>query len=218
MRSLYQIIGCIFAVDACVCCGIKVIHVCSNLLPPAHQTSYNSIVNIAVFFKETCISYAVFANTVRAEIIIEAVNQLNARQFYTAAIIAVALPTVLDFDQNAVLVLFSVCIDTVIELAARSALQNAVQKVITVTGCRNGRTPVDDGIASGASRSASVAIFRAGRSLVSNCFGSMIVPFTDRILQVCDRRIQFGLYIRADIGETGNIAGFRNCVSIRIND
>ena len=84
--------------------------------------------------------------------------------------------------------------------------------------CGNCRAPVYDRVADVAERSARVARFRAGCGFVCNCFSGMIVPFTNRILQVCDRRIQFGLYICADIGETGNIAGFGNRVSIRINN
>ena len=107
------------------------------------------------------------ANAVIAEIVIVAVDLLQTGEFHTVTVIGLIHPAVC-YD-NAIYIGFTICIFTTEEFSAAHTLQYAVNEFITVTGCRNGRAPVNHGVTYLAEGTSGVAGFGAGGGFVFDC-------------------------------------------------
>ena len=172
VKLIRHAIDCIFTGYSSLSIGAEIMPLFTDLHPAACKDTNLRIVPLAIFLLEQAgIAGFIGADAVIAEIVVFAVNLLDAGQLLAIFVIGAADPAVSQAD--AVLILLAIGPCTCEEIATGSALQNAVSNFIAMSRCGNGRAPIDDGVADFAERSARVACFRAGRRLVGNSVGGM---------------------------------------------
>ena len=159
-------------------CGIVVAHKVIVILTDQCPTNTEHTIYAVAFtlsiHKETCIFNFSGTYAILAEVVVVAINQLNARQLLAIYIVGVANPGI---GYNLTIrIQLSIGPFAVKELAAGGALQHAVNKVVGMAGCGNRGAPINDGVADLAVGTVGVTSLGAGGSLVIDCGCGMDMP------------------------------------------
>ena len=193
-----------------------------------HNARYEISVSIYCFVKiEVVKSCVILTNAVVAEIVVIAVDFLQASEFNAVNVIRIAVPAV--GYRNTVNISFAVCPCTCEQSVTHCALKNAVNEIIVMSCCGNGLAPVNYGVTYIAVCSACVACFCAGCCLIGKCNDCMLMPrcngcsttfiaFVDTYIAFSTHR--FAVYLnlcRRECSERAIIKCYETCFCNKLN-
>ena len=160
------------------CITFKVVPLLFYLHPAAGERTKFRITPFSFYLNKTCIFALILA--VVAEVVVNTVDCIDTGHFLAVYIVVIAVPAVSYY--NTVNIGLPVSPYTVEQSVTAGALKHAVNNLIAMSCCGNGRAPVNNGVADFAERSARVACFRAGRCLVGKCFCGVNMSAIPRVI------------------------------------
>ena len=169
-----------------------VIHFAIACCHPTRDRCSNPDIEQAKFIAEQTI---VFSGTYAgvAKIIVEFAgvvgggNLLNAGKLFAVLVVGIAVPAIC--SNETVSIGFAIRPDAVEEITASGALKHAVCDGVAMSGRRNRCSPINNGVADFAERSACVARFRAGCGFVRKCNGIDMVCRGICVILLCFRSV-----------------------------
>ena len=189
---------------------IEVVIVSVNVLPALGLSANSNVVPAIIFLQEAGVLGLASTHAIFAEVVVIAVDVLNAGQLHAVHIVAIANPSVGYSHTVRINLTVSPLAGVGFLTALMSTLQNIVHKIILMACGRDRGAPVNNRATNLAVGSVGVAAFCAGRILIVK-FGYGVDMSTIPIViiffalggrdHVLAHLVHFGIYLRAFAGE-----------------